>query len=152
VLKTALMLVNIKISVELNNNLECNKMQIKDILKKEFLYVKENDLIEKVLDIMRKSKVNSLPVVDSGGLLVGIVVKADIFRFMIQPGHYDSCPVDWVMSKNVVTISLESSIKEAAKKLLDNHIVAMPVLEGSKLVGMISIEELLAYYMENDNS
>ncbi|MDI9482319.1 MAG: hypothetical protein QM315_03935 [Bacillota bacterium] len=43
-------------------------------------------------------------------------------------------------------------MKEAAKKLLDNHIVAMPVLEGSKLVGMISIEELLAYYMENDNT
>jgi CBS domain-containing protein len=127
-------------------------MRIKDIMKKEFLYVKGNDLIEKVLDIMRKSKVNSLPVVDSGGLLVGIVVKADIFRFMIQPGHYDSCPVDWVMSKKVVTISSDSSIKEAAKKLLDNHIVAMPVLEGSKLVGMISIEELLAYYMENDNS
>lgn len=45
-------------------------MRIKDIMKKEFLYVKGNDLIEKVLDIMRKSKVNSLPVVDSGCLLV----------------------------------------------------------------------------------
>ncbi|NLM27459.1 MAG: CBS domain-containing protein [Clostridiaceae bacterium] len=127
-------------------------MQIKDIMKKDFLSVKEDDLIEKVLDIMRESKINSLPVVNSNGLLAGIVVKADIFRFMIQPGHYDSCPVDWVMSKNVLTISPDSSIKEAAKKLLDNHIVAMPVLDNDKLVGMITIEELLAYYMENDNS
>jgi CBS domain-containing protein len=121
-------------------------------MKKDFLSVKEDDLIEKVLDIMRESKINSLPVVNSNGLLAGIVVKADIFRFMIQPGHYDSCPVDWVMSKNVLTISPDSSIKEAAKKLLDNHIVAMPVLDNDKLVGMITIEELLAYYMENDNS
>lgn len=127
-------------------------MQIKDIMKKDFLSVKEDDLIEKVLDIMRESKINSLPVVNSNGLLAGIVVKADIFRFMIQPGHYDSCPVDWAMSKNVLTISPDSSIKEAAKKLLDNHIVAMPVLDNDKLVGMITIEELLAYYMENDNS
>ncbi|HEY8500980.1 MAG TPA: CBS domain-containing protein [Clostridia bacterium] len=127
-------------------------MQIKDIMKKKFLSVKENDLIEKVLDMMRKSKVNSVPVVNGDGRLVGIVVKADIFRFMIQPGHYDSCPVDWVMSKNVVTISPDCSIKEAAKKLLDNHIAAMPVLENNKLIGMITIEELLTYYMENDNS
>jgi CBS domain-containing protein len=56
------------------------------------------------------------------------------------------------MSKNVVTISPESSVKEAAKKLLDKHIVAMPVLGNNKLIGMITIEELLAYYMENDNT
>jgi len=134
------------------NNLESSKMKIKDIMKKDFISVKEDDLIEKVLDIMRESKVNSLPVVDSSGLLTGIVVKADIFRFMIQPGHYDSCPVDWVMSKKVLTVSPETGIKEAARKILDNHIIAMPVMDNDKLVGMISIEELLSYYIDNDNS
>ncbi len=121
-------------------------MQIKDFMKKDFVSVKETDPIESVLDIMNKNKLNSVPVVNEHDLLSGIIVKADIYRFMIQPGHYDSCPVDWVMSKVVVSIHPECTIQEASRKLLDNHIVAMPVVKDGKILSMISIEDLLEYY------
>ncbi len=115
-------------------------------MEKEFVTVRETDPIENVLKIMTEKKVNGLPVVNEHNLLIGMVVKADIFRFMIQPGHIESCPVDWVMAKDVVSVHPDESVREAADKLLSNHIVAMPVVENSKVVGVVSVEDLLRYY------
>lgn len=121
-------------------------MTIKDIMQKELMTVTKKDTIEDVLKIMTEKKINGLPVVDENNLLVGMVVKADIYRFMIQPGHFEVCPVDWVMSKKAITSSPDESIQDAAKKLLDHHIIAMPVVEDKKVLGMVSIEDLLQYY------
>ncbi len=121
-------------------------MRIGAVMEKEFVTVRETDPIENVLKIMTEKKANGLPVVNEHNLLIGMVVKADIFRFMIQPGHIESCPVDWVMAKDVVSVHPDESVREAADKLLSNHIVAMPVVENSKVVGVVSVEDLLRYY------
>lgn len=121
-------------------------MRIGAVMEKEFVTVRETDPIENVLKIMTEKKVNGLPVVNEDNLLIGMVVKADIFRFMIQPGHIESCPVDWVMAKDVVSVHPDESVQEAADKLLSNHIVAMPVVENGKVVGVVSVEDLLRYF------
>ncbi|BAE83248.1 MULTISPECIES: CBS domain-containing protein [Desulfitobacterium] len=121
-------------------------MKIGAVMAKEFVTVRETDPIENVLKIMTEKKVNGLPVVNEQHLLIGMVVKADIFRFMIQPGHIESCPVDWVMAKDVVSVHPDESVQEAAGKLLSNHIAAMPVVENGKVVGVVSVEDLLKYY------
>ncbi|NMA69448.1 MAG: CBS domain-containing protein [Desulfitobacterium sp.] len=127
-------------------------MQVRDVMVKDHFMVRETDLIEDVLKIMTEKKINGLPVVNKDNLLVGMVVKADIYRFLIDPGHIDSCPVDWVMAKEVITAHPDESVKEAANKLLSNHIVAMPVVENEKVVGVISVENLLEYYSQRDLS
>lgn len=127
-------------------------MKVRDVMIKDHFTVRETDLIEDVLKIMTEKKLNGLPVVNQDKLLVGMVVKADIYRFLIDPGHIDSCPVDWVMAKEVITAHPDESVKEAANKLLTNHIVAMPVVEKEKVVGVISVENLLEYYSQRDLS
>lgn len=122
-------------------------MLVKDIMKSATLTLKATDTIEDALKIMTEHKVNGLPVVNDENILVGMVVKADIYRFMIQPGHFEVSPVDWVMAKRVITSFPDESIQEVAKKILRHHIVAMPVVEEGKVVGLINIEELLQYYV-----
>lgn len=121
-------------------------MRIRGVMEKEFCMVRETDPIENVLKIMTEQKINGLPVVNENNFLIGMVVKADIFRFMIQPGHIERCPVDWVMAKDVVSVHPEEGVHEAAGKLLSNNIVAMPVVENDKVVGVISVENLLEYF------
>lgn len=58
-------------------------MIVKNILRNDYVSVKEIDLIEYVLDMMSNMKINSLFVENQNGLLIGIVVKVDIYRFMI---------------------------------------------------------------------
>ncbi|NLK01208.1 MAG: CBS domain-containing protein [Clostridia bacterium] len=121
-------------------------MKIKDIIGEDAPTVSQTDTIENALKIMTEKNINGLAVVDDDNLLVGMVVKADIYRFMIQPGRYTAYPVDRVMSKDVVSVHPDENVREAAVKILANHIVAMPVVEEDRVLGMVSVEDLLEYF------
>jgi CBS domain-containing protein len=123
-------------------------MNISNILKHNPIALKVNDNIDKALKLMDKFDLNGMPVIDDKEVLVGMVVKADIYRFMITPGHYEDCPVDWVMSKSIILAQADEDIIVVAKRLRKNNIISMPVVENEKLVGIISIENLLDYYIE----
>lgn len=122
-------------------------MKINSIVKQNFHSVNVNDTIDKVLDLMDKLNINGMPVVNDKDNLVGMVVKADIYRFMIHPGHYVSCPIEWVMTKSVILAQADEDLLTVAKRLRKNDIIAMPVVENEKIIGMISIEYLLDYFI-----
>lgn len=125
-------------------------MKINSILKQDFHTIHANDSIDKALDFMNESSLNGMPVVDDDNNLVGMVVKADIYRFMVHPGHYVSCPVEWVMSKSVIVAQSNEDLYTIAKRLRKNDIIAMPVVENNKIIGIISIEDLLDYFLNID--
>ncbi len=127
-------------------------MMLKEILNPLVITVKKEDTIKETLDKMTTKGINGMPVIDDKNNLVGMVVKADIYRFLIAPGHYDTCPVDWVMTKNIITASSDEDIIEIAKRLQENDIIAMPVLEDNKVVGIISIEDFLEFFIETYKS
>ena len=134
-------------------------MKINSIIKQNFYTININDPIDKALDLMDKFSINGMPVVNDKDTLVGMIVKADIYRFMIHPGHYVSCPVEWVMSKSVILAQSDEDLLIVAKRLRQNDIVSMPVVENDKIIGIISIEDLLDYFLnidpqtyENDSS
>lgn len=115
----------------------------------EIVTVYEDDTIKKALDIMMDKKVNGTPVVNKEGFLQGMIVKADIYRFMTQPGHYDSCPVEWVMTRNVVTAKSSEDISSVGKRLREFDIIAMPIIdEDNRVIGIISIEDLLDFFLK----
>jgi CBS domain-containing protein len=122
-------------------------MKIGSIVNSSVNTIFVEDTVQKALEIMTGMNINGMLVVDHENKLVGMIVKADIYRFLIQPGHIDSCPVDWVMSKQVITAEADDDILLVAKRLRDHDIVAMPVLENEEIVGIISIEDLLDYYI-----
>lgn len=125
-------------------------MKIDSIIKRNFHTINVNDVIDKALDLMDKFNINGMPVVDNENALVGMIVKADIYRFMIHPGHYVSCPVEWVMSKSVISAQSDEDLMTIAKRLRDNDIIAMPIIENKKIIGIITIEDLLDYFLDTD--
>ena len=125
-------------------------MKINSIIKQNFHTINMNDPIDKALAAMDKFDINGMPVVNDNEALVGMVVKADIYRFMIHPGHYVSCPVEWVMSKSVILAQSDEDLLIVAKRLRQNDIVSMPVVENDKIIGIISIEDLLDYFINID--
>ena len=125
-------------------------MKINSIIKQSFHTINVNDPIDKALDIMDKFDINGMPVVNDKDALVGMIVKADIYRFMIHPGHYVSCPVEWVMSKEVILAQSDEDLLVVANRLRKNDIISMPVVENDNIVGVISIEDLLDYFINID--
>jgi CBS domain-containing protein len=125
-------------------------MRIDSIIKKDFHTIHVNDTIDKALDMMQELRINGMPVVDDHSALVGMIVKADIYRFMIHPGHYVSCPVEWVMSKSVILAQPNEDVLTVANRLRENGIVSMPVVENEKVIGIISIEDLLDHFLNKN--
>ena len=124
-------------------------MKVREIMKSPVISVKPSDTIGRVLEIMKNQNVNGTPIVDEENHLLGIIVKADIYRFLIDPGHYESCPVEWVMTKEVIKADVDEDMIDVAKRLRDNDIIALPVLEDDIVVGIISIEDYIAYYINS---
>ena len=122
-------------------------MEINSILNYSVKTIAADDTIHKALEIMNNMNLNGMPVVNSDDQLVGMVVKSDVYRFLIQQGHFDSYPIERVMSKSVITAEANESIPVVARRLRESNIVAIPVLENEKVVGIISIENLLDYYI-----
>lgn len=125
-------------------------MKIREIMRTPVIAVKPSETVGKALKIMNKENINGTPIVDDDNNLLGIIVKADIYRFLMDPGHYESCPVEWVMIKEVVKAQADEDIMEVAKRLRDKDVIALPIVEGDAMVGIVSIEDIVDYFLESN--
>lgn len=123
-------------------------MEIREIMKSPVIAVTPEETIGKALEIMYRENINGMPVLDENEALVGIVVRADIYRFLIDPGHYKFCPVEWVMTKDVVKAYAYEDVKVVAKRLREKDVIALPVVEGDKVVGIVTIEDFVDYFIK----
>jgi CBS domain-containing protein len=89
---------------------------------------------------MWDQQTGSLVVLD-GEDLVGIITERDILRAVATGTPLDT-PVSEVMSKGVVTVEPGTSLREAASIMTEQWIRHLPVLEGGRLVGVVSQRDL----------
>jgi len=125
-------------------------MKIREIMRTPVIAVKPTETIGKALEIMDKEKIHGTPIINDENRLLGIIVKADIYRFLMDPGHYESCPVEWVMTKEVIKADVDEDIIAVAKRLRAKDVIALPIVEGDALVGIISIEDIVDYFLEGN--
>lgn len=124
-------------------------MTIKDIMHKHAVFFNEDDSVITALNKMDEEKINGAPVVNKDNEVVGMIVKADIYRFLTRDGHTEQYPLNLVMSKNVISANPEEDIKTVALRLRENDIIALPIIENNKLLGLISIEDILDYLISD---
>lgn len=118
-------------------------MKVKDRMIRDVVTINAEASIKEALTLMQKKGFRRLPVLEEGSL-VGIIVEHDIEKLLCRPNGYPETPVSWVMSyKYVFTTSPEDDIAFAAKLMLDKKISSLPVLEEKKIVGIITIADML---------
>lgn len=124
-------------------------MEVVNIMSSNVININYMDTIKTALSIMTSNKINGAPVVDGHNKLLGIIVKADIYRFLRDEGHYDTYPVENMMNRKVVTCSENDDVLEVAKKIRRNDVIALPVVDDNfKVKGIVSIEDLLDYFIK----
>ena len=124
-------------------------MKVKEIMTKDVVTVKSTDSVGDTLKKMREHNINGTPVVDDKNCLIGMLVKADIFRFLIAPGHIDESPVDWVMSKELISCDENDEVLEVTKVIRENKITSIPVESNGELVGIVSFEDIIDHFLED---
>lgn len=91
--------------------------------------------------IMDTQDLHHLPVVNAGGDVVGILTRRDL-QLAARYFHEMSAEVSEVMHAPVVTIEPGASLSTAAERMTEERIGCLPVVEGQRLVGVITETDL----------
>ena len=121
-------------------------MQVKKRMVRKLITISPDTSILKAMEVMRKNSIRHLPVVE-GGYFVGFVTEGDLRQASLL-SMVDKVSIEDVMIKNPVTISPEASLEEAAQLIFAHKIGGLPVVRGKKLVGIITIVDILLSFIE----
>ncbi len=113
------------------------------LMRGDPLVVRSTDTLETARTRMLEGACRHLPVVD-GASLVGIVADRDLQPYV---GHLAHTRVNAVMSPDPTTVSVETSSADAARLMLDRRVRALPVLDGERLVGIVTTTDVLEEYV-----
>ena len=97
------------------------------------------------IHLMDEKNVGALPVVDNKALvLVGVVSERDYTRKIIVKGRSSKdTPVSDIMTKELLTVNPGDSVAECMRTMTEKRVRHLPVLEGTKLVGILSIGDVV---------
>lgn len=117
-------------------------MKIKDIMTTNVQYANPQSSLNEVANQMKDLNVGSMPVCDDTTKIVGIVTDRDIVVRGLSKNTLNNSPVSNIMTRKPVTVTPETSVKEASKLMSEHQIRRLPVIEEGKLVGIVAIGDL----------
>ncbi|NVJ84787.1 MAG: CBS domain-containing protein [Algoriphagus sp.] len=120
---------------------------VRDHMSTNLVTFHPDDTIDQVLEVLTRRKISGAPVVDESGGLVGIISEVDCLKEIIK-GKYTNTPkfpakVREHMTSDVITLSPDLSLFDAAGKFLELKIRRFPVMKDGKLVGQISLSDII---------
>jgi CBS domain-containing protein len=109
---------------------------VKEIMTKEVVTIDPNKTVFDAAELMSSKGVGCVIVVIKA-FPVGIITERDIVRRIVAKRSSPDVKVTEVMTKTVITVNPDTSLKEAARTMSTNKIRRLPVLENNKLVGIV---------------
>ncbi|MBF4471989.1 MULTISPECIES: CBS domain-containing protein [Flavobacterium] len=134
---------------------------VSTIMTKDLIKLTIKDDLTKAESLFKHYKIRHIPVVN-GVTIIGILSYTDLLRIsfadavdddeeIVDTTVYNMFTVEQVMAKKLVTITPETTIKEAAEILAKKEFHALPVCEDHILVGIITTTDLIKYLINQYN-
>jgi len=139
-------------------------MRIAEWMKGPVHAIASHETVRRAVSLLRQHRINQLPVIDNGKL-VGIVTERDL-RAALPPvpepaepaeereGIPDPqhVPVETVMTTTVLTLSPEDTIEQAARLMRRRRIGSIPIVEGGRVVGILTRGDVIDALLAGGNS
>lgn len=133
-------------------------MPVSSIMTKNIIALNRTDDLETAEQLFKQNHIRHIPVV-SGHVIVGMLSYTDLLRISFADAInddetevdtivYNMFTIDQVMTKNVMTVNSETTIKDAAKILAKNEFHALPIVDNGELVGIVTTTDLINYLLE----
>jgi CBS domain-containing protein len=127
-------------------------MSVSHILKhkgRDVITAAPGDSVKSVAEILAKNRIGAVIVSDTSGKILGIVSERDVVRCLAEAGAGAlTLLASAIMTKNVKTCSENDSETELMAMMTENRIRHLPVVANGKLIGMVSIGDVVKFRIE----
>ena len=103
----------------------------------------ETDTVKTASQILHEKKVGCMPIVDKNKIVIGIISERDLSRLIYTEQFNLSLPVTKIMSKNLVSCDLNTSVTELMNEMTEKKIRHILIMEDKKLLGIVSIRDVV---------
>ena len=133
-------------------------LRVKDVMSREVRTVARNDQLGVADALIQRERIRHLPVTDEDGLVCAVVSQRDLFRgALLRALGYGSRAEERIlkqvlvkeaMSGELYTTNPETLVTEAAQLMIERKIGCLPVIDGDKLVGIVTETDLVRLVAE----
>jgi CBS domain-containing protein len=139
-------------------------MLVREVMSSPAITVSERTSVRAALRLLDDYCITALPVVDDDGGIVGVVSEADLVRETVLPDvrahmlpvHVVQCAparsVADVMTRTPVTVSGGADLVEAVELLTSTVVKSLPVVDGGKVVGVVSRRDVVHLLARHDDA
>jgi CBS domain-containing protein len=113
-------------------------------MTRDLITLSKNDTLAKANELLKTKRIHHLPVVEDGNL-IGLITTYDLFKLRFDKEHYDEVKIDEVMTRKLATLEPTDKIGTAAEIFMAHLFHAVPIVEGNKLMGIVTTHDLLKY-------
>ena len=129
-------------------------MRVRDVMASPVVTVAPGAALKEVASLLVERRINAVPVVDAGDRLIGIVSEADLLSLetgqVAAAGGAPPHSAGEVMRQSVYTLTGDTDATAATRLMLRHRLKSIPVVDGDRVVGMVTRRDLLRLIARSD--
>ena len=117
--------------------------------KRECFSLSELDTLKTASEKLQKHNIGAMPVLSKqNNEIIGIVSERDLARFVAQDEFNNELSVTEMMTQQIITCNLDTSVTELMEIVIQKKIRHIPIVDGKKLLGIVSIRDVVSHIIE----
>jgi CIC family chloride channel protein len=136
----------LKVSIEDRDRYLLSKLNLEELIEKNFSIVHPNDTLQMLVKTISKSKRNTFPVVDANNHLAGLIQLDQVREVIFQSESYEKLFVKDLMMAPAAVISPDENLHDVLRKFETTGLWNLPVVENKGYKGFVSKSSILAQY------
>ncbi len=103
----------------------------------------ETDTVKEASRKLHENNIGCMPVLDNNKNIIGIISERDLSQLIYKEKFNINLPVEKIMTKNLVTCDLNTSVTELMDSMTEKKIRHILIIENKKLLGIVSIGDVV---------
>lgn len=120
-------------------------LKVEDVMVKEVMTIDENSTVKEAAEVMNKFEIGCLIAVRKGKAM-GIITERDLLeRIVAKAKDANKTKVKDVMSSPLIVVEPDMGLEEAVKLMFQMKIKKLPVVDGKRLVGLVTLTDIARF-------
>ena len=122
---------------------------VRKLAERNYYSLGENDTLKTTSEALAKNNLGAMPILASGGKVIGIISERDIARKIHQENFSGDELVTNIMTKKIIYCDLNISVTELMETMTEKKIRHMLIMSNDELKGIVSIGDVVNHLIEN---